>query len=64
MSDPPRSDDASHGSVDDVIAVYKRSVDRALIREMLQLSPEQRFRRLLAFLRTARELRRAMRDRS
>ena len=42
-----------------VVAAYMRDVDRTLLRENLKLTPEQRVRRLVAFLRFAGELRRA-----
>jgi hypothetical protein len=45
--------------MDDVIDVYKRSVDRTLIREMLKLTPEQRLVRLQRLQRAAAELKRA-----
>ncbi len=65
MSEPHRQTDrGSSNSLDAVIEVYKRDVDRSLLRETLVLTPDQRVRRLLAFLRVARELRRAMRDAS
>ncbi len=50
---------APHSSIDDVIEVYKRDVDRTLLRENLKLSPEDRIRKLVAFLRLTAELRRA-----
>jgi len=57
--DAPR--DAAGLGTDPVIAVYKRDIDRSLLRENLRLSPEQRIRKLAAFLRLAAELRRAAR---
>lgn len=44
---------------DPVIEAYKRDVDRTLIRENLQRSHEERFRRLIELQRFAAELRRA-----
>lgn len=44
---------------DPVIEVYKRDVDRTLLRENLKLSVDERFRKLMALQRFAEELRRA-----
>ncbi len=49
----------ARSSIDDVIELYKRDVDRTLLDENLKLSPEQRIRKLQAFLRLTEELRRA-----
>ncbi len=45
--------------MDRVIDAYKRDIDRSLLRENLRLSPEERIRKLAAFVRMADELRRA-----
>lgn len=47
---------------DPVIQAYLEHVDRGLLRENLKLTPEQRVRRLMAFLRFLDELRRAGRS--
>ena len=44
---------------DPVIDAYRKDVDRGLLRENLKLTPEQRVRRLAAFLKFLEELRRA-----
>lgn len=44
---------------DPVVEAYKKDIDRTLLRENLRLSPEERLRRLIAFLRFSAELRRA-----
>jgi hypothetical protein len=44
---------------DPVIEVYKKDVDRTLLRENLKLSVTERFERLMALQRFAEELRRA-----
>ena len=44
---------------DPVIEVYKRDVDRTLLRESLRLTPDERLRRLVELQRVAEELRRA-----
>jgi hypothetical protein len=44
---------------DPVTDAYRQHVDRGLLREKLKLTPEQRVRRLAAFLRFLEELRRA-----
>ena len=45
--------------IDPVIEAYRKDVDRGLLRENLKLTPEQRVRRLAAFLKFLDELRRA-----
>jgi hypothetical protein len=47
---------------DPVIAVYKRAIDRSLLRENLKRSVEERFRNLMELQRFAEELRRAGRQ--
>lgn len=46
--------------VDPVIEVYKRDVDRTLIRHMLKMTPEQRLLSLQACLEDVIEMREAM----
>ena len=46
-------------AVDPVIEVYKKDVDRTLLRENLKLTPQQRSEQLVRFLETIAELRRA-----
>jgi len=41
---------------DPVIEAYKRDVDRTLLRENLKLTPEERLRKFMEFLRFAGEL--------
>jgi hypothetical protein len=43
--------------MDRVIEAYKRGIDRSLLRENLRLSPDERLRKLAAFVRFADELR-------
>jgi hypothetical protein len=50
-------------SIDDVI-VYKRDVDRTLLRENLRLTPDERLRKLIAFLEFTGKLRQAGREAS
>jgi hypothetical protein len=59
MSDEPA---IGKSSIDTVIEVYKRDVDRALLRENLRLTPDQRLRKLIAFLEFAEKLRVAGRE--
>jgi len=47
---------------DAVIEVYKRDIDRTLLRENLRLTVEERFRKLQQLQRFAAELRRAHRE--
>ena len=44
---------------DPVIEVYKKSIDRTLLRENLKLTVEARFERLMELQRFAEELQRA-----
>jgi hypothetical protein len=54
--------DGERSSIDDIIDVYKRDVDRTLIRERLTRSIEERLEDLMDFQRFAEELRRAGRQ--
>lgn len=56
MSEPPRS------SIDDIIELYKKDVDRTLIRENLKLTPTQRLERIEEAQRFVDELRKNRRD--
>ena len=47
---------------DPVVEAYKKDIDRTLIRENLKLSVEERFRKAMAHMRFAEELRRAGRE--
>ena len=44
---------------DPLIEAYKSGIDRTLIRENLKLTVEERFRKAMAHMRLAEELRRA-----
>jgi len=46
-------------SIDDIIELYKRDVDRTLLRENLKLTVEQRFEQLMNMQRFVEEARRA-----
>lgn len=50
---------AERSSIDEIVDLYKRDVDRTLIRENLKLTPEQRLRKLMELQQVAEELRRA-----
>lgn len=45
--------------MDRVIEAYKGDIDRSLLRENLRLSPDQRVRKLVAFVRLADQLKSA-----
>jgi hypothetical protein len=47
---------SADSGMDRVIEAYKRDIDRTLLRENLRLSPEERLRKLAAFVRLADEL--------
>jgi hypothetical protein len=49
----------SGSSLDAIVELYMRDVDRTLIRENLRRSPEERLRRLQDLQRFAEEVRRA-----
>ena len=49
-------------SIDDVVDVYKRDVDRTLLRENLAKTPTERLQTLQHLQRFAEELRRAGRE--
>jgi hypothetical protein len=49
----------ARSSIDDIIDLYKRDVDRTLIRERLKRSVEERLEDLMELQRFAEELRRA-----
>lgn len=55
----PRPPLAPADFVDPVIEVYKKDVDRGLLRENLKLTVQQRFDKFIAFMEFAEELRRA-----
>ena len=55
---PPLRERA-RSSIDDVIEIYKRDVDRTLLREQLSKTPDQRVRELVELERFGEELRRA-----
>jgi hypothetical protein len=44
---------------DPVIEVYKRDVDRTLLRENLRLTPQQRIEKLISFMRAMERMREA-----
>jgi hypothetical protein len=44
---------------DPVVEVYKKDIDRTLLRENLKLTVEERFRKAMALARFADEMRRA-----
>ena len=46
---------------DPVIELYKRDVDRTLLRENLKLTPQQRIEKLMSFMRSLELLRNAPR---
>jgi hypothetical protein len=46
-------------SIDEIIAIYKRDIDRSLLRENLRRSPTARIGMLIQLQKAAEELRRA-----
>lgn len=59
MSMPSDRYDAADTTADPVVELYKRDVDRTLLRERLKLTVDQRLRDLEQLQRDVRELRRA-----
>ncbi len=58
--DPPLEPaEQTRSSIEEIIELYKRDVDRTLLRENLRKTPEQRLRDLMALQRFAEEVRRA-----
>jgi hypothetical protein len=49
----------ARSSIDDIIELYKKDVDRALLREALKLTPTQRLQRLVELTRFTERLRQA-----
>jgi len=54
---------AADPSMDSTIAAYKKDIDRTLIQENLKRTPDERLRRLEAFVRDLAELRKAVASR-
>jgi hypothetical protein len=49
----------ARSSIDDIIEVYKKDVDRGLLREALKLTPTQRLQRLVELTRFTGRLQQA-----
>jgi len=64
MATPDRPITAVSLDPDPVIEAFKRHVDRTLLRENLKLTPDERLRKLQAFVDALDHLRRAERRRS
>lgn len=58
----PRPPLAPADFVDPVIEVYKKDVDRTLLRENLKLTVQQRFEKFIAFMDFASKIREAGRS--
>jgi uncharacterized LabA/DUF88 family protein len=50
---------SARSSIDDIIELYKKDVDRGLLREALKLTPTQRLQRLVELTRFTERLRQA-----
>ena len=58
MTTPPDDLSPPRSSIDDIIDLYKKDVDRSLLRTALKMTPDQRVRRLVEltrFVETVRE---------
>jgi hypothetical protein len=51
---------AERSSLDDIIDVYKKDVDRTLLREQLRKTPDERLRELAELEKFAEELQRGV----
>jgi hypothetical protein len=51
----------ARSSIDDIIEVYKKDVDRGLLRENLRLTVDQRVRKMISALRFAEAVRQSRR---
>jgi len=60
----PVSDCSPNRTTDPIIELYKRDIDRTLLRENLKLTPEQRLLKLEDFASFVSELRHAARQRT
>jgi hypothetical protein len=62
-SESPKLRENAHNppmsSIDEIIDLYKKDVDRTLIRENLKLTPEERLRKAQQIAKMAEELREA-----
>jgi hypothetical protein len=54
----------ARSSIDDIIDLYKKDVDRTLLREALKLTPTERLQRLIELTRFTEQLRHAPRKTS
>ena len=50
---------APRSSIDEIIEIYKKDVDRTLLREALRMTPDQRIRKLIELVRAGDRLREA-----
>jgi hypothetical protein len=60
--DSPRATAAERSSIDDVVELYKKDVDRTLLREALRLTPSERIREMEELSRFAEELSKSGRE--
>lgn len=57
-----KTPDTERSSMDDVIDLYKKDVDRTLLRENLRLSVDERIRKMMSCLALIEEMRRSIRS--
>lgn len=57
----PDSVSAERSSIDDILDLYRRDVDRSLLRENLKLDPDARSRKFEDFMASLAEIRGAAR---
>lgn len=61
-NDDARPPNASGDSVAAIVALYKRDIDRSLLRAQLAKTPEERFRDVMRMQAAVEEIRRAGRE--
>ncbi|MGH9440939.1 MAG: hypothetical protein ACRD16_01555 [Thermoanaerobaculia bacterium] len=55
----PRESTIRRSSIDEIIDLYKKDVDRTLLRENLRLTPDERLRKMISVLAFVEEVKRA-----
>jgi hypothetical protein len=59
VATPDASPRPRGSSIDEIIELYKKDVDRTLLRENLKLTPDERVRKMLSVREFVEELRRS-----
>lgn len=59
-----KTPDTERSSMDDVIDLYKKDVDRTLLRENLRLTVDERIQKLMSCLALIEEMRRSLKTKA